>query len=93
MGKINGSQMVDLPHKNCKLLSKNSNNNKNNKNDINNECNSSNNILVMIIIIIIIIIIITIKRRGRYRMPTTTYMELLVTLHNELLSSNIIKLH
>ena len=83
--------MVDLPHKNCKLLSKSSNNNKNNKNDINNECNSSNNILVMIIIIIIIII--TIKRRGRYRMPTTTYMELLVTLHNELLSSNIIKLH
>ena len=38
--------------------------------------------MMTMIIKIILIIITTIKRRGRYRTPSITNMELLVTLHN-----------
>ena len=58
---------------------KNSNNNWNSKNDINNKNNNNTKITATTIIIIVIIII---KCRSRYRTPTATNTELLVTLDN-----------
>ena len=55
-------------------------NNWNNKNDIYNKSNINNTITTTTTIIIKITIII--KCRGRYRTPTATNTELLVTLHN-----------
>ena len=48
-----------------------------NKNDIDNKSNINNTIIITTAIITIII-----KCRGRYRTPTATNTELLVTLHN-----------